>query len=247
MVEAPKGTPTGTTLTVTQLREATDFAKEAKLRDEVLRIVSPLQAFDSGPFQKSQSGDGNDPGFRVMLPGDGEEEDVDLAGMVLKNSWGRLIVELKGNDLQFRVWVPGLEKPRVLKTTVKNSISKGLFADIRFFPRRKGVFKGKGFNGQKAWQWVRERCGVKVVDHGFHIRPYGFPNDDWLQVDIDKSHSERNWRTAIATRHFPLTAAEKADPAANPVLYPKHLQALRHVFASCFLGRLHELKHYCAR
>lgn len=231
LVEVPKGTPAGTTLTVTELRDATDFAKEAKLRDEVLRIVSPLQALDSGPFQKSQSGDGSDPGFRVLLPGDSEEEDVDLADMVLKNSWGRLVVELEGNSLQFKVWLPGLEKPKVLRTTAKNHISNGLFADIRFFPRRKGVFQQKGFNGQQAWKWVRDRCGVKVVDHGFHIRPYGFPNDDWLQVDIDKAHSERNWRTAIALKHFPLTAAEKADPAANPVLkLPYSFQLVGAVF-----------------
>jgi len=114
---------------------------------------------------------------------------------------------------------------------VRHSISKGLFADIRFFPRRKGVFSQKGFNGQKAWKWVREKCGVKVVDHGFHIRPYGFPNDDWLQLGIDKAHSEREWRTAIAKKHFPLTPAEKADPASNPVLYlPYTFQLVGAVF-----------------
>jgi signal transduction histidine kinase len=231
LVKVSEGTQTGTTLTVTKLRDATDFAKEAKLRDEVLRIVSPLQALDCGPFQKSQSGDGDDPGFRVVLPGESGKEDVDLAGMVLGNSWGRLVVELANEILKFQVWLPGLEKPKILKVSMQNSISKGLFADIRFFPRRKGVFQNKGFNGQKAWQWVRDTCGVKVVDHGFHIRPYGFPNDDWLQLDIDKSHSERNWRTEIAQKHFPLTLAEKADPASNPVLYlPYTFQLVGAVF-----------------
>ena len=231
LVRAPDGTQLGTTLTITNLREATDFAKEAELRDEVLRIVSPLQALESGPFQKSQSGGKDDPGFRVVLPGESGEEDVDLASMVLSNSWGRLVVELKDEALKFRVWLPGLEKPKVLKMGLEHSISKGLFADIRFFPRRKGVFQQKGFNGQKAWKWVRDTCGVKVVDHGFHIRPYGFPNDDWLQLDIDKAHSERNWRTDIAKKHFPLTPAEKADPASNPVLYlPYTFQLVGAVF-----------------
>ena len=170
LVKMPDGTQPGTTLTITKLREATDFAKEAELRNEVLRIVSPLQALESGPFQKSQSGDGDDPGFHVVLPGESGKDDVDLAGMVLSNSWGRLVVELDDKVLKFRVWLPGLEKPKVLKMAMQHSISKGLFADIRFFPRRKGVFHQKGFNGQKAWQWVRDTCGVKVVDHGFHRR-----------------------------------------------------------------------------
>ncbi len=231
LVRAPEGAPTGTSLVITKLREATAFAKASKLRDEVLRIVSPLQALDSGAFLKSHAGDGKDPGFRVVLPGASGEEDVDLAGMVLGNFWGRLVIELKDSHLQFKVWLPGVERPKVLKTSARNSISKGLFADIRFFPRRKGVFQQKGFNGQKAWRWVRDNCGVRVVDHGFHIRPYGFPNDDWLQLDIDKSHSERNWRTKIALKHFPLNAAEKADPGSNPVLYlPYNFQLVGAVF-----------------
>ncbi|HMG05546.1 MAG TPA: sensor histidine kinase [Chthoniobacterales bacterium] len=231
LTRAADGVPAGTTLTITKLREATDFAKETKLRDEVLRIVSPLQALDSGPFQKLHSGDGTDSGFRVVLPGQSSDEDVDLAGLVLGNYWGRLVIELDKQQLKFRVWLPNVNRPKMLNVKVRNSISKGLFADIRFFPRRKGIFQSKGFNGQKAWRWVRDNCGIRVVDHGFHIRPYGFPNDDWLQLDIDKSHSERNWRTAIAKKHFPLNASEKVDPAANPVLYlPYNFQLVGAVF-----------------
>jgi signal transduction histidine kinase len=231
LTKAGDDIPTGTTLTITKLREATDFAKETKLRDEVLRIVSPLQALDSGPFQKLHSGDGTDPGFRVVLPGESTDEDVDLASLVLGNYWGRLVIELNGRQLKFRVWLPNINRPKVLNVTAHNSISKGLFVDIRFFPRRKGIFQRKGFNGQKAWRWVRDNCGIRVVDHGFHIRPYGFPNDDWLQLDIDKSHSERNWRTAIAKKHFPVSASEKADPSANPVLYlPYNFQLVGAVF-----------------
>jgi signal transduction histidine kinase len=231
LTKAADGVPTGTTLTITKLREATDFAKETKLRDEVLRIVSPLHALDSGPFQKLHSGDDTDPGFRVVLPGESSDEDVDLARLVLGNYWGRLVIELNGHQLKFRVWLPNINRPKVLNVRAHNSISKGLFVDIRFFPRRKGIFQRKGFNGQKAWRWVRENCGIRVVDHGFHIRPYGFPNDDWLQLDIDKSHSERNWRTAIAKKHFPVSANEKADPSANPVLYlPYNFQLVGAVF-----------------
>lgn len=231
LVRAEDDEPTGTSLTITKLRAATDFAKDAKLRDEVLRIVSPLQALESGPFQKSQAGDGEDPGFKVVLPGESDDEDVDIAQLVLKNCWGRLLIELEDSHLRFRVWLPGVEKPKTLKVPVRHNISKGFFADLRFFPRRKGVFQQKGFNGQKAWRWVRDNCGVKVVDHGFHIRPYGFPNDDWLQLVLDKSHSERNWRTSIAKKYFPVTGPEKSDPASNPVLYlPYNFQLVGAVF-----------------
>src|SRR6202142_316007 len=48
LIRMPEATQPGTTLTITKLREATDFTKEAELRDEVLRIVSPFQALESG-------------------------------------------------------------------------------------------------------------------------------------------------------------------------------------------------------
>jgi len=156
---------------------------------------------------------------------------VNLAKLVLDNSWGRLTVDLRGKKLRFSVWLPNAKKPKRLNVNIPNQISKGFFADIRYFPRRKGIFQGKGVHGQKAWRWVRDHVGVKVVDHGFHIRPYGFPNDDWLRLDRDKAHSRREWMTEIAKQHFQVTPAEKADPAANPVLYlPYNFQLVGAVF-----------------
>lgn len=231
LVQVSEDTPTGTILTIQELRSTTDFTRSTDLRDEVLRIVSPLQGLESGRFANTSVREGKDPGFRVILPGESEAEDLDLAKLILNNYWGRLTVELNRKKLSFSVWLPGIEKPRKLDLSVDTHVSKGFFADIRFFPRRKGVFHGKGVGGRKAWKWVRQNCGVKVVDHGFHIRPYGFPNDDWLSLDRDKAHSERDWKTDIARENFSVTAIEKADPAANPVLYlPYNLQLVGAVF-----------------
>src|SRR5439155_13884753 len=86
-------------------------------------------------------------------------------------------------------------------------------------------------DGRSAWTWVRENCGVKVVDHGFHIHPYGFEKDDWLHLDRDKSHNERDWQTWIAKEYFPLTPIQKADPAENPVLnLPSNFQLVGAAF-----------------
>jgi signal transduction histidine kinase len=231
LVRVPNDTATGTTLTIRSLRSATDFTRSTDLRDEVLKIVSPLQGLESGRFANTNVSEGKDPGFRVILPGETNADDLDLAKLILGNYWGRLTVELNRKSLKFRVWLPGVETPKKLDVSVNTHISKGFFADIRFFPRRKGVFQDKGVRGQKAWNWVRNNCGVKVVDHGFHILPYGFPNDDWLSLDRDKAHSERDWKTEIAKNKFPVTAIEKNDPAANPVLYlPYNLQLVGAVF-----------------
>ncbi len=211
-------TASGTVLTVRKLRTTTDFTRSTELRDNVLRIVSPLQGLERGRFANTAKTEQEDPGFKVILPGVGAAEDVDLARLALDSYWGRLTVELNGNCLLFQVWLPGLKKPKTLEIQVHSGISKGFFADIRYFPRRAGIFQGKGIHGQKAWKWVRVNCGVKIVDHGFHIHPYGFGDDDWLCLDRDRAHNEREWKTGIAKDHFPLTRIEKADPAANPML-----------------------------
>lgn len=224
-------TPTGTQLVIRELRSGSGFTRGKDLRDEVLRIVTPLEGLERGRFANKRVGDGEDPGFKVVLPGESEAENLDLAKRVLDNFWGRLTVELEGCDLRMRVWLPGTKKPKRLDLRVRSEISKGFFADIRYFPRRKGVFRGKEVRGQRAWRWVRDNCGVKVVDHGFHIRPYGFPNDDWMRLDQDKAHSSREWRTEIAKAKFPITPAEKADPRSNPVLYlPYNFQLIGAVF-----------------
>jgi signal transduction histidine kinase len=162
---------------------------------------------------------GADPGFKVVLPGETADSDIDLASKVLDNYWARLQIDLRGKKLRFRVSSSTSKKsPKTLDVSVSTTISKGFVADIRFFPRRKGVFSAKGFHGQEAWKWVRDNCGVAVVDHGFRIKPYGFPDDDWLLLDTDASHNIRDWTTEIAKEYFPVPPTKRNYPAQNPVL-----------------------------
>src|ERR1039458_1516808 len=231
LVRMPDTTQIGTALTIRRLRTSADFARATGLRDSVLRIVSPIQGLERGRFEDAGTDRAKDPGFRVVLPGESEAQDINVAELVLSSSWARLTVELYRKQLHYKVWFPGHKKPKVLDVQVTNDISEGFFVDIRYFPRRKGIFQRKGIHGQKAWRWVRDNCGVKVVDHGFHIHPYGFENDDWLQLDRDKAHSKRDWATTIAKTHFGVTQFEKSDPGLNPVLYlPYNFQLVGAVF-----------------
>ena len=206
LVRASSNATTGTKLLISKLRNTTDFATSRNLRAEVLRIISPLSGLDGGHISRAISQDARDPGFKVALPGDDPTEDTDLAELVLKNYWAKLTVSLKGNSLAISVTFPGRKKDKSIRMTVKDTVIKnGLFCDIRFFPRRKGVFHSKEVHGPSAWTWVRENSGVAVVDHGFRIKPYGFPDDDWLQLDIDGAHNKRDWRTDIARKEISYT------------------------------------------
>ena len=227
-------TPTGTSLKIRQLKTTTDFIRASSFRADVLRIVTPLQGLDAGRFKPNYQESGTDPGFRVILPGDEDDAagDVDLAKLVLSNYWARLQIELKRKRLTFKVWFPSSRVPKTLEVKVDTVLSAGFVADIRYFPRRKGVFQRKGVDGRKAWQWVLDNHGVAVVDHGFRIVPYGYESDDWLHLDVDKAHNERDWRTEIAKEHFCIPDAIRNNrPKDNPALYiPYNRQLVGAVF-----------------
>lgn len=229
---ATPGTPTGTILEVRGLKTSTDFTSKSSLRSDILRIVTPLQGLEAGRFKPAHQDSKTDPGFRVVLPGDQEGlGEVNLAELVLSNYWARLQIDLSGNRLTFKVWFSSSREPKTVAVKVSTAISSGFVADIRYFPRRKGIFRGKGINGQAAWQWVRDNHGVAVVDHGFRIVPYGYKVDDWLHLDLDKAHSERDWRSGIAKTHFPIPPAVRNRPADNPALYlPYNFQLVGAVF-----------------
>ncbi len=224
---------TGTTLKVRRLKTATNFTSKSSLRSDVLRIVTPLQGLEAGRFKRAYQDSKKDPGFRVVLPGTQEEGPsvINLADLVLSNYWARLQVELTDNRLTFRVWFSTSREPKTLEVKVSTAIFAGLVADIRFFPRRKGVFRRKGVNGQAAWRWVRDNHGVAVVDHGFRIVPYGYEFDDWLHLDLDKAHSMRDWRSKIAKQRFPIPPHIQKRPAETPALYlPYNFQLVGAVF-----------------
>jgi signal transduction histidine kinase len=222
---------TGTTLTIGKLRTTSSFATSRELRTNVLKIVSPLNGLDQGRFRRSAEQSHSDPGFNLTLPGEDISTDTNLADVVLQHYWARLTIALDGSDLVFSVFFPSHKKPRVLKLKVETEITKGLFGDVRFFPRRKGVFQDTEVDGRIAWQWVRNNSGVAVIDHGFRMKPYGFVDDDWLSLDLDGAHNERDWRTAIARRRFPISPDLRQRPADNPALnLPHNAQLVGAVF-----------------
>lgn len=224
--------PVGTTLQVDKLKTSTNFTRKSSLRAAVLRIVTPLQGLDAGRFERARQSLRADPGFKVALPGDKNEGsgNLNLAKFVLDNYWARLQINLDNKHLTFKITIPS-SRAKTFELNVPSAISAGFTADIRYFPRRKGVFQQKGIDGQEAWRWVRENGGVAVVDHGFRVVPYGYESDDWLHLDVDKTRHERNWRSHIARRHFPIPDAIRKKPAQNPTFYiPNNLQLVGAVF-----------------
>ena len=234
VVRAAKEDSLGTTLTISSLRdpEKMDFGK--RLRNEVLGIVSPISGLDPGPFRRSTDLT-RDPGFRLELPADeGDQPDLNLAETVLAHFYARVVIEHNDSQLMYRITHKDGRQLLKRKFTYHSHLSSGLHADIRFFPKRRDMFRGIEVRGWDAWEWVKKSCGVGVVDHGFRVPPYGFEDDDWLNLEIDRAHHRRDeWRSKLMNEHYPLpkpvpgTTREKA----NPMLYlPSFHQLVGAVF-----------------
>lgn len=221
--EVDPSTPTGTELRIRKLKHPPSFITGSKFRADVLKIVSPLAGLESGRFSdRVEINHDKDPGFRTVLPSsiEAEADNLDIAKKVLDRCWARLTIDLSAskNQVTYKVTfnvIPGSTK---LIVPLSSAISNGLVADLRFFPRRAGVFRDQGINGSAAWAWVRENVGVAIIDHGFRIKPYGFEDDDWLSVDADNAHSRRDWRSKIAVENFQIAPEIKPRPKENPAL-----------------------------
>ena len=228
--KADPSATTGTTLTIGELKGGSSVVFSREIRTQVLRLTSPLAGLGRGHFRIHDSAD--DPGFAVYLPDRADETaETGLSKIVLDNCWAKLNVSLQGQKLRFEVYFRGETKPRYVHPAVgryeahRTNLSNGLFVDIRFFPRRSGIFSGKGFDGRTAWSWIRENSGVSIVDHGFRVKPYGFGDDDWLLLDSDNARNYRNWRSSLMLANYPIPEEYRKAPSLNPMFnLPSSLQ-----------------------
>ena len=214
---------------------AAEETQSTAFRTAVLKIVTPLQGLDGGRFRTIVPDDEEkrkDPGFQVILPGQdiANSDNLDLAKQVLDRAWAKLTINFENDMLTYTTTFSNDEKPVRLRCKRELLIRNGFIADIRYFPRRAGVFRGGQVDGQKAWTWVRENSGVAVIDHGFRIPPYGQEDDDWLAVDADNAHNSRPWRSSISDALFPIPP-ELLNSGENPMLIlPTNYQLVGAVF-----------------
>lgn len=234
LFEEPVGTSSGTTLTISKLRHSTGFVIDKGFTSKILRMVNPLNGLSRGRFGERKYNEANDPGFKVHLPSidPADNTSLDLTQELIDKCWAKLTIDLSSDRLKYRIQFKGEENEVKLDLRIKNSISNGFYADIRFFPRRKGIFSDTSVNGNTAWQWVRENTGIAVIDHGFRLRPYGMSaEDDWLSLDADNAHRKRDWRSDISEKKFPIDPMIAQDPALNPALnLPTNFQLVGAVF-----------------
>ena len=227
-------TPCGTQLVITSLRSNT---AELRLRDVLtasINVVTPYRSMlrrfagtTLGEIPSGSRSERNDPGFSLKIePALGDFDDGDLATAVLDNFVLKAVVRLKRNRLKLNVYRRGLEKPTLAIVDAYENTIGSLYADIRFFPNRKGTFSNLPIDGRRAKIWVKENSGVAVFDRTFRVHPYGLGWDDWLFLSADTARRAREPRSSIAQKHFPMNESTRMSTQLNYMLRLPYSQQL---------------------
>jgi signal transduction histidine kinase len=219
---ASSDTPLGTVLTITELRPEAERLDLRRVRTGSLGILSPLKSLFVRDKLESDAGrrsSKEDPGFQLTIQfGADQENEEDVGATILDNFVLRAELRLDRQRVTLAVFKRGNEKPYLkVVDTFKNDI-QNLEADIRFFPYRTGTFTGIGVDGRVARSWISNNSGVAIFDRNFRVLPYGTPSDDWLKIQADSVRSERNPRSPLSLKHFPMSPKEKTDTKQNWML-----------------------------
>lgn len=213
----PESTPTGTRLAIGRLRPAAAQLNENHVRTASIGLVSPLRSLMTGRTRRRDRRDRRDPGFQLVLdgpaPGSG-----DVAEPILASYWLRVRLTVRGRRLSLAVYQAGHAQPEFELSDKVAARCGDLDADIRFFPRRSGMFRDLGVDGRVAYTWIKDNSGVAVFDRDFRVSPYGEAGDDWLALAADAARNTRRPRSPLATKHFAMSDAEQASTADNWML-----------------------------
>jgi signal transduction histidine kinase len=207
----------GTRLEISRLRYKTASFDLRTIRSHSLGVVSPLRSLlHETSERRAGEQEESDPGFSLVIDGAGAD-DEDLAARVLAHYALRAVLTVNDGRISLRV----LERDGGTLLDIDDKYDTSLvnlLADIRFFPRRSGLFTALGLDGRVAYSWVRQNSGVAVYDRGFRVSPYGNSGDDWLELQADAVRNRRDPRSTLAVKHFSMSDEQRTSTAENWML-----------------------------
>jgi len=195
----------GTELRISNLDEDWNQDKLEEVADEVLSITSPPYKTSGSEIQDSSN---SDPGFSVYFAKPGEESTrTSAVHEIYERDVARVEISTHNGKVTFDYqYSYGYDEPNRRSYTfdLEDPQIEGVSGEIRYFPKRKGVFRGMdSIDGNNARAWMSENGGVRVIDNGFQVPPYGNPGNDWLNLEHSEARRERKWRSSFATNHLP--------------------------------------------
>jgi signal transduction histidine kinase len=221
----------GTSLEIRRLRSTSNSPDRlAAVRTSVASILSPHSALLTQRdlrLAKRPAKATSDPGFALkLLPLEEDAETGNVAAAILANAALRAHLQLDGDRLRLQVFRRGAKAPSLSIDDKYPTSTGSVYADIRYFPQRKGAFAGLPIDGRRAKSWLKDNSGVAIFDRGFRVLPYGTQGDDWLSLAADTAKRSREPRSSIAKQHFPMDDATRLSTQLNYMLRLPYSQQL---------------------
>lgn len=134
----PDATPTGTVLTIRELRNDAARISTSTVKTDVLRLTEPSSGLERPPFRwrsrEAARGEVSDPGFSVIFVGEdvghGDELPGDVAASIIKAYVGRIRLEVnEAGRVSYQVYWRGHDKPIETKSFALSKIVRPLTAE----------------------------------------------------------------------------------------------------------------------
>ena len=207
----------GTTLTIGDLRFKWSKQELLDVTQEVLGIVDPPL-----PLSVRKRVEGvNDLGFKIMFGPVADGVNVKQAADELLDRWqAKMDIQVSGDMVSYTCSYKGTDVAlRKIRQLREGNMIGDAFAQIRYYPMRKDLFKSMdSVKAKGARRLLRDKGGVRVFDRGFRMLPYGEPDDDWLKLARDKARNARDWGSKITQELYPretLPRIESLDPTLS--------------------------------
>ena len=226
VTRAEPDAPIGTTLTITDLRPSTAKINFRQVQTASLGLLSAYQVLLTRSEKDKQQDlpdlpadeRKSDPGFNLAINTGDKLKPESIAADILQNFVMRCVVAVDKGRLKLRLYRRGEAKATLkIDDKYENEVGR-MYADLRFFPARKGTFKGMPVDGRQSRTWLKDHSGVAVFDRDFQVLPYGTAGDDWLGLAADVARNERHPQSSIAKRHFPMTDEARKSTQLNYML-----------------------------
>ncbi len=194
--------PTGTTLVLNDVRDQWGEKDIARLRVDLLGLISP---FSADELKYDPGDDATDPGMRLMFVSpEFPEYEGKLHEEFLEAAWGTLhgAVEKSGIP-RYQL---SIRDPSDELTFLPKEIRFGYLSEVKFeihiFSYTRDALSPSKFTIKSARDLGQSQGGVRIYVDGFRIFPYGDPGDDWLRLDYERA------RRLTATPKELLSAAK---------------------------------------
>lgn len=239
-IESASPEEEGTELRISQLQRDWSQKELKEVSGDVLDIISA--PYETNRKETGMTGDEGDPGFSVYFSEPGNESPEKSAAQEIYERYAAKVnIQVDENRLLYECeyaydYDEGDETIRQYEIELENNYVGDLSGEIRYHPQNySGLFRNmETIDGRSVSRWLREHGGIRVIDRGFRVPPYGDLENDWLNISDSQARRERKWRSPFTTQIESMSTLAGSNVKERQLNLPAKQQILGHLNIASF-------------